>query len=350
MHNLQLSEDQDLIVDTVRKYVADAVAPKALEHDEHRVLARAEFDGLAELGLFGLSVTEANGGAGMGLLPFVAALELVGTHSSSLARLLTGQVQAALALELAGDAALEGLVAGAQLATFVGPEHGLQVAAGTVRGTAELVTAGMPADLFVVAATDGGAPVLAVVDGAAVQRSELRSLGLASAGPARVAFTNAAARIVATGDTAARAIERARLVAWIGTAATCCGGGAESVQAGKRHASQRIAFGKPLLVQEAVLRKLVEAQRQVDAARHLTWHAARLCDLGQDGVAAAMQARIAACDAMVFAADESIQIHGGFGYTVEYHVERHYRDGKTLEVLDGGSERLRDQLALRLFA
>ena len=275
MHNLQLSEDQDLIVDTVRKYVADAVAPKALEHDEHRVLARAEFDGLAELGLFGLSVAEANGGAGMGLLPFVAALELVGTHSSSLARLLTGQVQAALALEVAGDAALEGLVAGAQLASFVGPEHGLQVAAGTVRGTAELVTAGMPADVVVVAATDGGAPVLAVVDGAAVQRSELRSLGLASSGPARVAFTNAAARIVATGDTAARAIERARLVAWIGTAATCCGGGAESVQAGKRHASQRIAFGKPLLVQEAVLRKLVEAQRQVDAARHLTWHAAR---------------------------------------------------------------------------
>ena len=350
MHNLQLSEDQDLIVDTVRKYVADAVAPKALEHDEHRVLARAEFDGLAELGLFGLSVAEANGGAGMGLLPFVASLELVGAHSSSLARLLTGQVQAALALEVAGDAALEGLVAGAQLATFVGPEHGLQVASGTVRGAAELVTAGMPADLFVVAAMDGGAPVLAVVDGAAVQRTELRSLGLASAGPARVAFANATARIVATGDTAARAIERARLVAWIGTAATCCGGGAESVQAGKRHASQRIAFGKPLLVQEAVLRKLVEAQRQVDAARHLTWHAARLCDLGQDGVAAAMQARIAACDAMVFAADESIQIHGGFGYTVEYHVERHYRDGKTLEVLDGGSERLRDQLALRLFA
>ena len=63
-----------------------------------------------------------------------------------------------------------------------------------------------------------------------------------------------------------------------------------------------------------------------------------------------MQARITAVDAMVAAADESIQIHGGFGYTVEYHVERHYRDGKTLEVLDGGSDRLRDQLARRQFA
>ena len=63
-----------------------------------------------------------------------------------------------------------------------------------------------------------------------------------------------------------------------------------------------------------------------------------------------MQARIAAVDAMVLAADESIQIHGGFGYTVEYHVERHYRDGKTLEVLDGGNDSLRDRLAAATFA
>jgi alkylation response protein AidB-like acyl-CoA dehydrogenase len=47
----------------------------------------------------------------------------------------------------------------------------------------------------------------------------------------------------------------------------------------------------------------------------------------------------------VLAADEAIQIHGGFGYTVEYHVERHYRDGKMLEVLDGGSESMRNRLA-----
>ena len=53
---------------------------------------------------------------------------------------------------------------------------------------------------------------------------------------------------------------------------------------------------------------------------------------------------------MVFAADEAIQIHGGFGYTVEYHVERHYRDAKVFEVLDGGSDKLRDRLATMQFA
>ncbi len=350
MHNLQLTEDQELISDTVRKYVADAVAPKVLEHDEHRVLARAEFDGLAELGLFGLSVSEANGGAGLGLLPFVAALEAVGAHSGSLARLLIGQVQSALALEVAGADLLEQVVGGSRLATFIGPEHGLKASGGVITGIAEFVAGGLTADLMVVVATEDGKPLLLVVEGAAVQREALLSLGLASAGTARVQFAAVAAKIVATGEAAGKAIERAQIVAWIGVAAACCGGGSEAVQAGKRHAGQRIAFGKPLLVQEAVLRKLVESQRQVDGARHLTWHAARLSDLGQNCTEAALQARIAACDAMVAAADESIQIHGGFGYTVEYHVERHYRDGKTFEVMDGGSDRLRDRLALAQFA
>ena len=97
-------------------------------------------------------------------------------------------------------------------------------------------------------------------------------------------------------------------------------------------------------------RKLVEVGRAASASRQLTWHAARLADLGHDATNAAIEARLAAVDAMVYASDEAIQIHGGFGYTVEYHVERHYRDAKTLEVLDGGSGALRDRLASLQFA
>ncbi|MBM4063508.1 MAG: hypothetical protein FJ265_20780, partial [Planctomycetes bacterium] len=319
------------------------VAPQALELDEHRTCARAGFDGLAGLGLFGLCVAEANGGAGMGFLPYVASLEALGACGGSLARLLIGQVQAALALEAAGDGALEAVVGGSSLATFAGPEHGLELAAGQLRGRAELVAGGAAADLVVVAASGAAGPALAVVEPAGCERSDLRALGLRSAGPAAVTFRGPA-RVVAEGAAARQAIDRAELAAWLGVAAGCCGGGAACVQIGRRHAAERIAFGKPLLAQEAVVRKLVETQRAVDAAQHLTWHAARLHDLGQDGAAAALAARIAAVDALVAAADEAIQILGGYGYTVEYHVERHYRDGKTLEVLDGGSERLRDRL------
>ncbi|MEZ6038321.1 MAG: acyl-CoA dehydrogenase family protein [Planctomycetota bacterium] len=349
MHNLQLTEDQEMVVDTVRKLVADVVAPKVQELDEHRTFVREWFDGLAELGVYALSVAEDKGGAGMGLLPFVAALESVGAHSGSLARLWIGQVQAALALETAGATQLDDVLAGGVLATFVGPEHGFRFADGKLTGAAEYLPAAAEADLLVVAANGADGPVLVACAGGAAQRDALHGLGLNSAGCARVTCEGVAADAVASGDGAKLAIERAQVAAWVGTAAAAVGGGTGAIEQAKRHAGERIAFGKPLLAQQAVQRKLVESQRAVEGARQQTWHAARLVDLQQPAVESAMQARIAAVDAMVLSADEAIQIHGGFGYTVEYHVERHYRDGKCFEVLDGGSDGLRDQLAARQF-
>ncbi|HEX6813746.1 MAG TPA: acyl-CoA dehydrogenase family protein [Planctomycetota bacterium] len=348
MHNLELTEDQELVVDTVARFAADTVAANVLDQDEHRVFARAAFDGLAELGVFGLLVGEASGGAGLGFLPFVAALEATGAQSSSLARLWIGQLQCALLLEATRSDKLDGVMAGATLASYAGLEHGLRLQHGRLHGKASLVPGALEAQLFVVAALSDGKPVLATVEASAVTRAPLRCLGLASAGCASVGFDGAAATVLA-GDAAA-AISRAQFAAWVGVAATAVGAGFACVQAARKHAAERIAFGKPLLAQEAVVRKLVECRRQSEAARHLTWHAARLADLGQDGGDAAMQARLLAVDAMVNAADEAIQIHGGYGYTVEYHVERHYRDGKTLEVLDGGAQDLLQRLAARQFA
>ncbi|MCB9879861.1 MAG: acyl-CoA/acyl-ACP dehydrogenase [Planctomycetes bacterium] len=350
MHNLQLTEDQEMVVDTVRKLVADAVAPKAQELDEHRTFVREWFDGLAELGVYGLSVAEDKGGAGMGLLPFAAALEAVGAHSGSLARLWIGQVQAALALEAAGAPQLDDVVAGGALATFVGPEHGLAFAGGKLGGVAEYVPAAAEADLLVVAASSAEGPVLVVCAGSAVQREATIGLGLHSAACARITCEGVAAEAVASGEAAQQAIAAARMAGWVGTGAAAVGGGGGAIDQARRHAGERIAFGKPLLAQQAVQRKLVECQRAVEGARQLVWHAARLVDLQQPAVEAALRARISAVDAMVLSADEAIQIHGGFGYTVEYHVERHYRDGKCFEVLDGGSDGLRDRLAELQFA
>jgi len=345
MHNLQLTEDQEMVVDTVRKLVADAVAPKVQGLDEHRTFVRDWFDGLAELGVYGLSLAEDKGGAGMGLLPYVAALESIGEHSGSLAQLWIGQMQCVLALEAAG-ADCDELAAGAKLAAFVGPEHGFTFADGKLTGAAELVPAAMQADVLVVVA----GPSLVQVDASACQRDELRSLGLNSAGCGRVTCDGVAATELASGEGACKATGRAQLAGYLGVAAAAVGGGVGSIAASKKHAGERIAFGKPLLAQQAVQRKLVECGRAVEGARQLAWHAARIADLGQDAADAAMQARIAAVDAMVLAADEAIQIHGGFGYTVEYHVERHYRDAMTFDVLDGGNNALRDRLAANQFA
>ena len=88
----------------------------------------------------------------------------------------------------------------------------------------------------------------------------------------------------------------------------------------------------------------------IGAAQHLVYHAARLVEAGEDdsqtqnALKSAIQARLAAVQAAILCADEGIQIHGGFGFTVEYHVERHYRDAMTMQFLDGGEEALLDQL------
>lgn len=349
MHNLQLNDDQTLVLDTVTKFVQEVVAPTAQERDEHRHFAREEFAGLAELGLFALPVAAEHGGAGMGVLPFAAVCEEIGAHSGSLARLLTSQVQCAAALAHIGADARDAVIAGGQLAAWIGLEHGIVASGGKLTGKAELVPAAGEADLLVVAARDGAEVVIAVVEAKAAERTALRALGFASAAPARVSFASTSATIAATGANAAAAARTADLLAFLGSAASCVGAGRSSVAFAHKHARERIAFGKPLLVQQAVVRKLVESQRGIDGARQMVYHAARVHDLGQDAEALALQARIAAVDAAVHAADEAIQIHGGFGYTVEYHVERHYRDSKATEVLDGGNDRGKDRLAALQF-
>lgn len=348
MHNLELTEDQTLILDTVRKFVQDSVSGVVLARDEHREFLRSELQGLAELGLFGLPVPESSGGVAMGLVPLVAACEEIGATSGSLACLLATQVQCALALAHAGGGPVEAVLAGSELAAFVGPEHAIALESGALRGKAELVPAAAEASLLVVAAEEHGQPVLCVVAAEKARRTALRSLGLASAAPARVEFDAVPAAPLATGEAAAAAIEAARIATLVGGAAAAVGMGRAAVALSRQHAAERIAFGKPLLAQQAVQRKIVDSTRALAAARHLTFHAARLADLGAPAIEAAMTARIAAVDAAVTAADEGIQIHGGYGYTVEYHVERHYRDAKTLEVLDGGSERFKDRLAAGL--
>ena len=128
------------------------------------------------------------------------------------------------------------------------------------------------------------------------------------------------------------------------------GTGLEVCDLSRRHAGQRSEFCKPLAAKQAVRHKLAECDRMVGAAQHLVYHAARLVEAGEDvvpsqnAIKSAIQARLAAVQAAILSADEGIQIHGGFGFTVEYHVERHYRDAMTTQFLDGGEEALLDQL------
>ncbi len=357
--NLSLTEEQEMVLEQVGKLVQDKIEPVALHNDEHREFCRESFTQLAEMGMLGLPVGEDSGGAGFGMLAFAVALEQIARACGSSARLLLSQAG------LCGTA-LEGLAAGAErcqallmgeaIGAFVGAHSGVTATADgdgfVLDGRADLVTAAMEADTVIAAAVDAdGGALLVALDAAACQRTAVAALGFRATAPGAVDLTGVrvgAGDVLARGDDARRALQRAAIAACVGGGAICVGMGEASIEASLAHAHERIAFGKPLYAQQAVTLKLVDASRAVDAARHQVYHAARLVDGGQDAARAAAFARLSAVEAALLAADEGIQVHGGFGYTVEYHVERHYRDAKCLEVMDGGAEALRDGIAAAL--
>lgn len=351
-HNFSLSEEQSMILDTVRKFAQDQVAPQALENDEHRAFVTGSFEGLAELGMLGIPTPEADGGAEMGLLSFAVAMEEMGRACGSSARLMLSQT-ALCATALSGDARAEAVAGGETLAAFVGLDAGIVASSDgegfKLSGSAAPVTAATEAELLVVCATtDAGEALILALPAAGVEREENQALGFRAAAPGRVEFSDTAAgadTVVARGEAATAALSQVQVQACVAAAAAAVGMAEASIKVATDHAKERVAFGKPLAAQQAVALKLANSQRAIDAARHLCYHAARLADAGSDARDVAAAAKLAACEAGILASDEAIQILGGYGFTVEYHAERHYRDIKTLEVMDFSAATLRAQLA-----
>ncbi|MCA8941518.1 MAG: acyl-CoA dehydrogenase family protein, partial [Planctomycetes bacterium] len=160
MHNFELSEEHTMVLESMRKLVDEVAAKVALERDEHRQFARESVDGIAELGLFGMSVSEAGGGAGLGHLALVVAVEACAEACGSSARMLLTQAGVcAIALDGLEAAAetLERIMMGEALGAFVGLDGPIRASGDgdtvTLDGTAELVTGAGEAGVLLVAAS-----------------------------------------------------------------------------------------------------------------------------------------------------------------------------------------------------
>jgi alkylation response protein AidB-like acyl-CoA dehydrogenase len=124
----------------------------------------------------------------------------------------------------------------------------------------------------------------------------------------------------------------------IGIAAQACGILAACLDESVKFAKERIAFGKPIGAFEGISFKIAQMATDLDAARLLTYHAAALYDAGRAFATEASKAKYFASTAARKHAAEAIQIHGGYGYTTEFPVERYYRDAKITEIYEGTSE------------
>ena len=124
----------------------------------------------------------------------------------------------------------------------------------------------------------------------------------------------------------------------IGIAAQALGIATGAYELALKYAKERTAFGKPIIKHQAVGFKLADMATDIEAARLLVYRAARLKDLGQDYSLASSMAKVFASEVAMRHTTEAVQIHGGYGYVKEYHVERLMRDAKITQIYEGTSE------------
>jgi len=124
----------------------------------------------------------------------------------------------------------------------------------------------------------------------------------------------------------------------IGIAAQALGIASGAFELSLKYAQERKTFGKPISEHQAIQFKLSEMATRIEAARLLVYKAARLKDQGKDYIKAAAMAKLYASDVAMWVTTEAVQVHGGYGYVKEYHVERHMRDAKITQIYEGTSE------------
>ncbi|MCB9890803.1 MAG: acyl-CoA dehydrogenase family protein [Planctomycetes bacterium] len=354
-----LTEEQEMIRDTARKFTEDSLEKGAEARDASLEFARAEFDALGELGFPGLTVSDDRGGAGMEQVAAVIAFEelaragastsmSLATHLELGARLLDRAASSGAA-DL--ESSIEELAAGSKIASCSGLAGEFSVDGGKVLGRGAPTPNATVADLFVVRVVDGDATRLCTVskENAGVSVEALDApLGLRNAGLGSLVLDGvdlANMTTIATGAAADDLVERSLAAMRLATAAALVGLADSARVRAVRYSQERIAFGKPLSAQQAVALKLGRMTEAVFSARQLVRSAARAMEEGRAAPLAAALAKSVAGEAAVRCADEAIQIHGGYGFVTEYEVERLYRDGKVCCVLFGDEDACRLEVA-----
>ncbi len=116
-----------------------------------------------------------------------------------------------------------------------------------------------------------------------------------------------------------------------------------------RYAKERVQFGRPISEFQAIQFSIADMQTKIDAARLLTYHAARLRDAGKPHSREASEAKVFASEIAMECASDSLQIHGGYGYSKEYKIERLFRDAKINQIFEGTNQIQRIVIARNLF-
>nr|WP_284502539.1 acyl-CoA dehydrogenase family protein [Caballeronia sp. ATUFL_F2_KS42] len=363
-----LTEEQRMIRDAARQFATEALAPNAGQWDKDGAIPDAVVRQLGELGLLGMIVPAELGGTFSDYTAYALAMEEIAAGCASCATMMSvhNSVGCGPILAYGTDAQkaewLPKLASGEVIGAFclTEPQAGseannLRVRAvekdgkWVISGSKQFVTNGKRAGVAIVfAVTDpdqgkrGLSAFVVPTDtpGFNVGAPE-HKLGIRASDTCPINFDDcaipAANLLGKRGEglkIALSNLEGGR----IGIAAQALGIARAAFDAARAYAKERVQFGKPIQEHQSVANMLADMQTQINAARLLIHHAARMRTEGVPCLTEASQAKLYASEMAERVCSDAIQIHGGYGYLQDYPVERHYRDARITQIYEGTSE------------
>lgn len=366
--NFELTEEQLAVRDAARDFAQTELLPGVIERDENQIYPKEQVKKLGELGFMGMMADPKYNGGGMDSISYVLAMEEISKVDASCSVIMSvNNSLVCWGIENYGNEEqkekyLTKLTTGEHIGAFClsEPEAGSDATSQRttaidmgdhylLNGTKNWITNGGTASTYIVIAqTDvdkkhHGINALILekgMEGFVVGKKE-NKLGIRGSDTHSLMFTDVkvpkANRIGEDGfgfKFAMSTLNGGR----IGIASQALGIASGAYELALQYSKERKAFGKEISQHQAIQFKLSDMATQIEAARLMCFHAAALKDQGKDYVKAAAMAKLFASKAAMDITVEAVQVHGGYGFVKEYHVERLMRDAKITQIYEGTSE------------
>ncbi|HYL81681.1 MAG TPA: acyl-CoA dehydrogenase family protein [Candidatus Acidoferrum sp.] len=375
--DFELSDAQRMLRDMVREFAEKDIRPRAAEIDRTDEFPWDLWRRMAELGILGMTLPTEYGGSGMDTLSWAIAQEEMARASVVVADIqLLGTLMQNMILRNGSEAQkqkyLPAMASGEKICIIAQTEPGtgsdvagIQTTAKPERdgyvlnGTKRFITCAMLADLAVVVATVDkskgrqGITLFLVEKGTPgfSPGSKEHLLGVRGMGTGEVVFDNCwVSRECLLGEEG-EGFKRAMMsldTGRIGIGCQALGLAQAAMEEAVRYAKQRSAFGQPIATLQAVQFKLADMSAGIEAARLRLRHAAWLKDQGRPIIREAAEAKLLASDLAVKVTSEALQIHGAYGYSTDFPIERMFREAKVYQIWEGTSEIQRVVIARQL--
>lgn len=373
-----LSEEERLFCDMLERIVAERIAPKAAETDETGAFVHAQIEVLAEAGLLGANLPEAHGGAGISAQALLRAVEIVAGGCGSTVSALTAHYLATDSILIGGsDAQRAAILPKAATGEMLGAFALTEPTAGSdpadmktrarrtdggwhLKGTKCFISNGGIADFVVVYAVSDpeaghrGISAFVVPKGTPgfEPGAPERTMGLKGGHVFTLNIDCELPEDALLGEagqgfkTAMKVLDNGR----VEVAAQCIGMAQAALDAASDYAKGRVIGGEALSDKQGIRWMLADMALELQSARLMALEAARRRELGERFSDAAAMAKLKASEAADMVADTALQIHGGYGYTRDFPIERLTRDLRIMRIYEGSSEIQRNIIAGHLLA